>query len=345
MKKFFALFLCILYLTFSNAGIVFADNLYFVKNSNPDYMKNRIVNILEDKNYTVKKQNPYYAIYNKNSNDYILIILQKSSENYFYYFDATNNTSVNKAILKELRNIGVVYEESFNTQYLSMFQNQASKVLNNTVGQYNFSQPTVTNKYTTVQKIETPFDDSLRGSVIQVAKGSTFKTYLETAIDTSSTTVGDEVRAVLTENWMYNGALVAPQGSLLTGKLKTARHATYGSRNGRVVFTFDTLTTPEGQTYSISTEDIDFTVTNDGKLKEAVANVAVGIAVGALTGLIYGACSKDTSTWASTAISAGAGAAAAGIKVAAEKGVDAEIPVYTELEVKLLKPFSVVSSY
>ena len=35
----------------------------------------------------------------------------------------------------------------------------------------------------------------------------------------------------------------------------------------------------------------------------------------------------------------------AAIKLLKEKGVDAEIPVYTELEVKLLKPFSAVSSY
>ena len=77
-----------------------------------------------------------------------------------------------------------------------------------------------------------------------------------------------------------------------------------------------------------STESIDFTVTNDGKWKEAAGNVAVGIIVGALTGLLIGACSKNTDTLASTAISAGAGLAASAIQTGVEKGVDAEIPVY-----------------
>ena len=220
-----------------------------------------------------------------------------------------------------------------------MFENQAQKVLNNTVSQYNFSQPVVQNTYTS--QIEQ--SNTLKGSVTQVPKGATFKTYLETPINTSTAAVGDMVRAVLSEDWVYNGKKIASQGSLLTGMISTARHAAYGSRNGRVVFDFTTMTTPEGKTYSISTDKVDFTVTNDGKLSKAAGNLAAGLVAGALVGLLVSAFSKDSSAWKSAAIGAGIGAGAGAVSMVAERGVDAEIPVYTELEVSLLKPLSVVA--
>ena len=46
---------------------------------------------IKEKEYTLQKTNPFYAISNKNNGDYAVIILQKSSNNYFYYIDSNND--------------------------------------------------------------------------------------------------------------------------------------------------------------------------------------------------------------------------------------------------------------
>ncbi len=184
----------------------------------------------------------------------------------------------------------------------------------------------------------------LKGSVVSIDSGTKIKTYLQNPINTSSAQKGDRVVAVLTDDLRYNGVTIAPQGSLVYGSLTKARHATYGSRNGRVVIDFNQLVTPESKVYEISTENIDFTVTNDGKLARTVGNAVAGAAIGALAGLLFGAMG-DYSLLAATAIGAGVGAGTSLVGSGAERGVDAEIPSFTELELTLTKPFKATVSY
>ncbi|MBQ8476474.1 hypothetical protein IJ531_05370, partial [bacterium] len=81
---------------------------------------------------------------------------------------------------------------------------------------------------------------------------------------------------------------------------------------------------------------------NEGKLTKSVKNVATGAVLGALGGLLIAALSSDVSTASAVLIGAGAGAASGAVTAVAERGVDAEIPVYTELEIKLAKSFKAV---
>ena len=61
--------------------------------------------------------------------------------------------------------------------------------------------------------------------------------------------------------------------------------------------------------------------------------------------MVFGLLADDTSVGKSVAIGAAGGAATGMLSSGAEKGVDAEIPIYTELELALTKPLSVVLSY
>ena len=127
---------------------------------------------------------------------------------------------------------------------------------------------------------------------------------------------------------------------MVYGTLTVARHASYGSRNGRVVINFDKIVTPENQVYNISAETIDFTVSNDGKVAESVKNVAVKAAAGAVVGLLL-ALVTDGNVGRSVAIGAGVGAGTGVATSAVERGVDAEIPSFTEMELTLTSGLSV----
>ncbi len=346
MKKFLAVFLALFYMLSVNTCFAAVSNLYFVKNVDKSTVKSVVEPIINNGKYNIQKQDPYYAILKTDASNYIIVILQPTGSNLFYYFQSTDNNAIDKNILKALKKANISYEQTQNQKYISLYESQAQKVLMYDGNmQYDFSEPKQTqNKYIPQQQ-QTQQSTTLKGYVGKVDKGTTFKTYLQTPINTATANKGDSVTAVLTDDWTYNGHIIAPQGSLVTGTLTKARHATYGSLNGRVVIDFNKLTTVDGKTYDISLETVDFTVTNDGKLKSTAKNIVAGAALGVLSGLLIALLSKDASYGSAIAIGAASGAGVGAIKSGVEAGVDAEIPIYTELDLTLAKALSVSFQY
>lgn len=346
MKKILALIISFIFFS-SNASYAF-NELYYLKNTTESVIKPIVEANYSDRDYKIVKYNPYYGVSKKDSKDYAVIILQQSGSNLFYYYQSNDDKRLNKRILKEIKKRDIIYEQSYNTNILNIYDELAAKTMSNQGAQnYVFTEPTLqynttstTNSYGTVVQ-QTP--TTLKGYVAQLASGTKIKVYLQSSINTASAVVGDRIVAVLTQDIKYKGVTVFPQGSVVYGILTKARHATYGSRNGRVVIDFNQIVTPENKTYNISTEKIDFTVTNDGKVAKIASNVAVGAIVGSLAGLLIGAMSGHVG--AATAIGAGVGAGSAIIGGTAERGVDAEIPSFTEMELELTSPVSVTVNY
>ena len=328
---------------------VLSSNLYLLHNTNAQTVSSIIEEGIAKKNYYTETVNPYLAYSITNRNEYVTIILHQTGKDLYYFYKSSNNkTDIDKAILKNLRRAEISYEQANNTSYIQTFENQANKLKSNALVKnqnvvYTFDDETYNKPV--AQTPATYNSNVLKGYVGEVASGTTFGVFLQTPINTATAQQGDPVTAVLTENWVYRNNIIAPQGSIVTGYLSKTRAATYGSRNGRVVIDFNQITTPDGKTFNISAETIDFTVTNDGKLSKAAGNV-VGYAIaGALVGLIFGAIGNNGHLGAATAIGAGSGAALGAISAGAERGVDAEIPIYTELEITLNKPLNVVLNY
>ncbi len=345
MKKIFALIITLLYLS-ANTSFAFSE-LYYLKNTTASRIQPSVVNSFADKNFKLLKQSPYYGVSYKDNSEYAVVILQQSGDNLFYYYNSNNNTRLNKAILKSIKRYGITYEQSFNQNIISVYDKLAQETISpsTNTNRYTFEEPQPTYNYQNNNNQTTARQTSaLQGYVGQVQEGAKIETYLQNPINTSSANKGDQVIAVLTKNWTYNGYIVAPQGSLVYGTITKARHATYGSRNGRVVIEFSQIVTPENKVYNISAEEIDFTVTNEGKVAKSAGNVVAGAAVGALAGLIFGALGSGN-IGSAAAIGAGIGAGSALIGSTAERGIDAEIPSFTELELTLTQPLNVTVNY
>lgn len=327
----------------TNASYAFSE-LYYVRNITESQLKPIVEESYANYGYNISKYNPYYGT-SYNGSDYAVVIVQQSGNNVFYYFQSESN-KINKRVLKNLRRSGFSYEESQNASVLSVYDDLARKTMSNSGpvnNNYVFTDSyAVPDTSTTGAYDQNLYSNSLQGHVAQVDKGTKLQAYLQNALNTSTANVGDQVIAVLTTDLAYNGTVVAPQGSMVYGTLTYARHATYGSRNGRVVINFNQLVTPDNKTYNISTEEVDFSVTNEGKLKAVASDAAVGAVVGGLAGLLIGAITGNIG--ASAAIGAGVGAGGALIGSTAERGVDAEIPSFTEIEITLTKSFSVTVS-
>lgn len=343
MKKIIAIFITLLFLG-TNSAMAFSE-VYYLKNTTVEAMKPVVKDAIESYSFRIIKENPYYAQSVNDSSDYAVIILQQSGNNMFYYYNSNDNKKINKKILKAVKNSDIECEQSFNTNIISIYDNLAQKTINNEATNNYVFRDNEPNYYSSSNSssAQKQSSNSLRGYVAKIESGTKLKIYLQSAINTANAVEGDRVIAVISQDLKLNSVSVIPQGSLVYGILTKARHASHGSRNGRVVIDFNQIVTPDGKTYDISTEKIDFTVTNDGKVASVAKDVVVGALVGGLAGLLIGACTKNIGT--ATAISAGVGAGVGALSNVAEMGVDAEIPSFTEMEIELTKPLSTNVSY
>ena len=339
MKKVFAL-LILAFLAGTNSCLAFSE-LYYFKDIKTSEVEPIVSTSLTEQEFNIVKQNPYYAV-SQNGDDSAIIILQQSGNNMFYYYKADKNTKVNKAVLKEIKRRNIICEQSFNTGIIGIYDNLAAELAANSGVQkvYTFEDEPVVVLQPTQKTAQVNKPQTFSGYVAQISTGTKFNVYLQNAINTASAAKGDEVIAVVSDPVLYNGQIVIPQGSLVYGALSKARNATYGSRNGRIVINFTKIVTPENQVYDISAEEIDFTVSNDGKIGTTAKDVVTHAAVGALVGMLF-ALLTDSNVGRGAAVGAGVGGGGTLVYSAAEKGVDAEIPSFTELEITLTKPFNV----
>ena len=342
MKKFLAILLSLFY--FLSANMCFAgESLYVLQGVSIATAQSIVEQSYSAKKFRLSCKNPYLGRLEANPEKYTITVLQNNGASLLCYFNSNSTDRVEKEVLNQLKKSGYSYFVSDNNTYRMILSVKAENVLNNVSNSYDFEQPQVKQNS---QKASDSVDNTvLKGYVGQIAKGTSFKAYLQTPINTATVQYSDAVNAVLTEDWTYQGNVIAPQGSLVSGIVSKARPATYGSRNGRVVVVFDRITTPEGKNYKISAEPFDVTVTNDGKFSSTVQNAAVGVALGALAGLLIGICSSGSSAGKAALWGAGIGTGVALAGSAVEQGVDAEIPVYTEIDITLNKPLSVILNY
>ncbi len=344
MKKFLTLFISLVYLFSANAALAL-NELYYLNNVNREKLAPQVEALLLDKNYTVKKKNPFWAVSNKNPENYAVVILEPTGQNLFYYIEANKKgKSFNKAFLKLLEDQNISYQEYYGDMYLKHFAQMAQKAMTGEQKTYSFDTPQQP-QYKQVQTQRPQPSNVLKGFVASVGSGSVLEVYLQNAINTATANVGDNVVGVLKTDWIVDGLhLIAPQGSVVYGNLTKAVSARHGLRNGGVVIDFNKIVTPDGKSYDLVTQPIDFDVTNEGKLKSTVSRVAVASAVGALAGLAFALLSKGD-IGSGAAIGAGISGGVSLVSSVAEKGVDAEIPSYTELEVVVEENINVIFNY
>jgi len=345
MKRFIASLLTFFYIGTTNCYAL--SELYYVKGIKTTDMEPIIENGYSSQNFHLIKKNPYWGLTQSNDQSAVIII-QQSGENMFYYYQSDDNSKINKTIMKDLKKRGITVEQSFNTTLISIYEGLAKEVASETVNlkTYNFDEPEE-RVVETPKQVNTEYTRpaTYQGYIAQLNSGTKLQAYLQNAINTATASQGDQVIAVLTNGLTYNGKEVAPQGSLVYGSLSKARPATYGSRNGRVVINFNQLVTPDNKVYNIYTEEIDFTVSNEGKIGESVSKAASAALAGALVGLLFGALSGSDHMGRNIAIGAGVGAGTSAISSTVERGVDAEIPSFTEIEITLTQPLSVTVGY
>ena len=189
-------------------------------------------------------------------------------------------------------------------------------------------------------------NQTLKGSVITVPAGQNVPVVVTTPINSANMTVGQNVTVALGSDFYYNGNLIAPAGSSVTGTAIEVSKAKHGSMNGKLLLRFTQIITPYGIQIPISavvkTNDNTGVLIGGTKMdvtKNYGKDIAVGAGAGALAGVIIsplagGDIGKGTAL--ATAVGAGGGL----VKSIWDKGNDVEIPANSAIQLVLTQPIT-----
>jgi hypothetical protein len=188
---------------------------------------------------------------------------------------------------------------------------------------------------------------TLKGRIVTVPAGEDFRAVLTTPISSATAVAGQTVTLALNSDFYYNGNLVAPAGSSVSGTILEASRAKHGSLNGKLSIRFTNLMTPTGQNIPISavikTEDGTGVLIGGTKMdvtKNYAKDLTIGAGAGALAGVIISPLAGGNigrGTALSTAVGAGGGLA----KSIWDKGNDVEIPIHSLIELRLIQPITI----
>ncbi len=325
------------------------SKLYYLKNIKKESISKQIESVLILKNYTIKNKDPYYSISIEDPSEYNVIILQSSGENLYYYFNSnTKSKKLNKTILKTLKNKNISYEENEDERLLTNFSEIAQRTITGEKKEYKFPEIQYSKKNNGITSLEeNKSSTTMKGFIGKVGKGESLDVYLNTTINTATAHGGDQVSGILNADWRTsNNLMVAEKGSILYGHITEASCAKAGLRNGKAEIVFTRMETPSGKSYEIQTEPIKFNVTNEGKAEQIITSVVTNALIGAGIGVLLGLISGDThNILKGAAVGAGVSGTTTAAFDIADKGIDGEIPAYTNIEVKLKNDVDVVLSY
>lgn len=213
---------------------------------------------------------------------------------------------------------------------------------------YSIQQDT-SNAFSPVYGVNESFNlnNTLKGSVVTVPAGQTFKTVVTSPVNSETAATGENVTLVLGTDFYYNGGRIAPTGSTVYGSVIEVSKAKHGSLNGKLTLRFTQIITPTGLNIPISAvvRTMDNTGTLVGGTKLDIAknyskDIAIGAGTGALAGVVISPLSGG-SLGKGTALSTAVGAGGGLVKSIWDKGEDVDIPVNTILELVLTQPITV----
>jgi len=180
----------------------------------------------------------------------------------------------------------------------------------------------------------------LYGSVVTVPEGTSFNVTFDSGISSGSLEKDDRLTVRLTNDFIYNGQLIAPAGSLVYGSAVDAQNAGYAYRSGALEINFNEILTPDGTLIPVSTEKVYMEAKSE-RAKKMTRDVVLGALGSMLIGAAFTALGGGDNWGRNMLIYGGLGAAGGGLHGAMQRGQDIEIPDGTTIQVRLIQPLNV----
>lgn len=217
-------------------------------------------------------------------------------------------------------------------------------------GNFNYQQPAQTPVYQQNYYSSENFNinsTTLKGRVVTVPAGQSLRAVLMAPISSETAYTGQNITLALGTDFYYNGNLIAPAGSSVTGTVIEVSKAKHGTINGKMTLRFTHIITPTGLNIPISavikTDDNTGTLvggTNMQVAGEYAKDIAIGAGSGAIIGTIAGPLSGG-SVGKGAALMTAVGAGGGLVKSIWDKGTEVEIPANASIDLILTQPITV----
>lgn len=374
MKKLISLFLIFL-LTADSVLAEEVARLYNVKDTDTSKAAKVIRPLFNMTGFRTIADDNFYIIENPSLNIYHVIILKPNGTDCYYYYLSNDDTDLNKRILDNFDSYDIDTKRIRNSAFLLLFHSEASEFL----AQSSSGIKAVSNvqEVITLQPAEQNYDFSdeaqarfdnrtsaitpqvpvtlpkepviqperqniLKGSVVRVDAGQQFNAVLSSTISSDSITNNDKISALLESDWIVNGTLIAPAGSIVNGSVVDSRAATFAMGDGKIGLNFNQILTPDGKVIQLTTNEV-YIVGDSPRAKRIAGRVAGGALGGLLLGALFllGGADPTGALVSGAAIGGAFGAASA----VAQKGEEVYVPEGTVLQIMLAEPMTAQPYY
>lgn len=374
MKKLISLFLIFL-LTANSVLAEEVARLYNVKDTDTSKAAKVIRPLFNMTGFRTIAEDNFYIIENPSLNIYHVIILKPNGTDCYYYYLSNDDTDLNKRILDNFDSYDIDTKRIRNSAFLLLFHSEASEFL----AQSSSGIKAVSNvqEVITLQPAEQDYDFSdeaqarfdnrtsaitpqapvtlpkepviqpaqqnvLKGSVVRVDAGQQFNAVLSSTISSDSITNNDKISALLESDWVVNGTLIAPAGSIVSGSVVDSRAATFAMGDGKIGLNFNQIMTPDGKVIQLTTNEV-YIVGDSPRAKRIAGRVAGGALGGLLLGALFllGGADPTGALVSGAAIGGAFGAASA----VAQKGEEVYVPEGTVLQIMLAEPMTAQPYY
>ena len=374
MKKLISLFLIFL-LTANSVLAEEVARLYNVKDTDTSKAAKVIRPLFNMTGFRTIADDNFYIIENPSLNIYHVIILKPNGTDCYYYYLSNDDTDLNKRILDNFDSYDIDTKRIRNSAFLLLFHSEASEFLANSSSgikavsnvqevitlqpaeqDYDFSdeaQARFDNRTSAITPqapvtlpkepvIQPERQNVLKGSVVRIDAGQQFNAVLSSTISSDSITNNDKISALLESDWVVNGTLIAPAGSIVSGSVVDSRAATFAMGDGKIGLNFNQIMTPDGKVIQLTTNEV-YIVGDSPRAKRIAGRVAGGALGGLLLGALFllGGADPTGALVSGAAIGGAFGAASA----VAQKGEEVYVPEGTVLQIMLAEPMTAQPYY
>lgn len=166
---------------------------------------------------------------------------------------------------------------------------------------------------------------SANETLLLITKGTTFNAILNSPISSESVQNNDLITAQLKDDWVVASYVIAPEGSIIQGKVVKNQTAGAAFKNGSIAINFDKIIKPDGEIINILANKVVVTV--DSSRAKNIGFLVGGNAL--LTAASMG------SSWESMALGAGYGAVIGLINLSRTNGENVSVPEGTNFQITL----------
>lgn len=170
-----------------------------------------------------------------------------------------------------------------------------------------------------------------KSAILKVKKGTDFDIALQNTINSTNLKENDTIAASLEENFFFQSKLIAPQGSIVYGKVLKVKQPRGFYGKGYLQIVFDEIMLPNGDIINFSGNVINIKARGIRALRIS-GDILLGTIAGALAG---------SQLPAFVPVGAAVGLLLATLEIADTKGLDVELPAGTMLTIRLVKPLKI----